>query len=59
MSVAYCLQLCGSEAYAGLEYGRECWCAAYLNSEAVRLADGECALRCSGEGTEVCGGELM
>lgn len=55
----YCVQVCGSAAYAGLEYGRECWCSAYLNSQAVKLADAACGMRCSGDQTEVCGGDLM
>ncbi|MCJ1306187.1 hypothetical protein MMC08_009005 [Hypocenomyce scalaris] len=52
MTVELCLQFCGSYTYAGLEYGRECWCSSLLNSNSVKLPDANCTLRCSGDQSE-------
>jgi len=59
MTVEQCFALCGSRTFAGLEYGRECWCSNVLNSYAEKLSDGNCSLTCSGDKKEVCGGPLM
>lgn len=59
MTVNQCLSFCGDDKYAGLEYGRECWCADMLNSYATKLPDASCSLTCTGDVTEVCGGSLM
>lgn len=59
MTVETCLKFCGDKTYAGLEYGRECWCAASLNAEAKKLDDKECNLQCKGNKGEICGGSLM
>ena len=61
MTVQTCLTQCSSGAgnvFAGLEYGRECWCAPDLNSFANKLPDANCTLPCAGNTTEVCGGPL-
>lgn len=58
MTVEQCMAFCGSNKYAGLEYGRECWCSDTLNSFAQKLPDLNCSLTCSGDKTEVCGGFL-
>lgn len=59
MTVESCLQFCGDKTYAGLEYGRECWCAAALNAQAKKLDDKECNIQCKGNKGEICGGTLM
>ncbi|MCJ1395049.1 hypothetical protein MMC18_007930 [Xylographa bjoerkii] len=58
MTVNYCLSYCGSSAYAGIEYGRECWCAPYINAESQKLPDTDCTDACEGDGTEICGDAL-
>ena len=61
MTVEACMEFCGDKTYAGLEYGRECWCAASLNAQAEKLDDKECTTPCAGKGKEgqICGGRLM
>lgn len=59
LTVDACLIFCGNSDYAGLEYGRECWCGSSLNTNAAKLADANCSLRCDGDDTEICGGPLM
>ncbi|MCJ1463627.1 hypothetical protein MMC07_002235 [Pseudocyphellaria aurata] len=61
MTIQTCLAQCNSGAgnvFAGLEYGRECWCAPDLNAFANKLPDTNCTLPCAGNATEVCGGAL-
>ncbi|MCJ1312696.1 hypothetical protein MMC25_006372 [Agyrium rufum] len=60
MTVAQCLAFCGQVGltYAGLEYARECWCAATLNTNAAKLPDANCTDPCAGDDTEICGGSL-
>ena len=58
MTVVYCLSFCGSNMFAGLEYGRECWCAPYLNANSAKLPDASCNDPCAADSAEVCGGSL-
>lgn len=58
MTVASCMAFCASSAFAGLEYGRECWCGGTLNADSSKLDDKTCSLRCSGDQNEICGGHL-
>ncbi|KAK4992902.1 hypothetical protein LTR50_000808 [Elasticomyces elasticus] len=58
MTPAICLSFCGGSQYAGLEYGRECWCSPYVNSLAAKLEDGSCNIACEGNASQVCGGRL-
>jgi hypothetical protein len=42
---------------AGLEYSSQCFCDNYVRNEAALAAsDSQCAMKCSGDNTEVCGG---
>ena len=61
-----CLIACSQYKYAGLEYGRECWCDYDIDSTSQFVTDG-CDLPCSGKYqtlyqpdlgnlTELCGG---
>lgn len=47
-----CLAKCasGGYAYAGVEYGQECFCASTLRSNAVQAPEGDCAMPCPGDG---------
>ncbi|CAL8579095.1 hypothetical protein XPA_004854 [Xanthoria parietina] len=58
MTVQRCLKFCGDKSYAGLEYGRECWCALSLNPLSQKLPDSQCNLGCKGNATQTCGGSL-
>lgn len=58
MSVSYCLTFCGTSKYAGLEYGRECYCSPYLNSLSKQLPDANCTKPCASDPTQICGGDL-
>jgi len=65
MTVQNCLTFCsngsavGEYAYAGLEYGRECWCADYLSALAARLDNASCDLPCDANSSQACGGPLI
>ncbi|KAI9892350.1 MAG: hypothetical protein M1814_001551 [Vezdaea aestivalis] len=56
MTVQICLDTCPQYQYAGLEYGRECWCGnAILNNAQVASSDSACNKVCKGNSTEYCG----
>jgi hypothetical protein len=52
--------------YAGIEYGRECWCGDTLDlggnrsavTVAAKVVDSECDFRCPGNQAEFCGGRV-
>lgn len=56
MTVDWCLNFCDGSQYAGLEYGRECWCSSYLSSLSTELPDGACGIPCKSNETAACGG---
>ncbi|KAF2108754.1 WSC domain-containing protein [Lophiotrema nucula] len=63
MSTTTCLAAAeaGNYAYAGLEYGRECWLGNTLSGNNtvtgnVRTAEDDCKLTCVGARGELCGG---
>ena len=60
MTIQSCLTYCSisSMQYAGLEYGRECYCAKYLSSFSEKLNDSRCLFACNGNASEICGGSL-
>ncbi|KAK0893473.1 hypothetical protein LTR02_012828 [Friedmanniomyces endolithicus] len=66
MTVSTCLAYCAqgyngaTMQYAGLEYGRECYCGAYLSPFSTQLtnASAHCIYACDGNGSQVCGGAL-
>jgi hypothetical protein len=63
-TVASCVAKCqtGGFAYAGLEYGRECYCGDALASGSVVASPASdpsaagCSMTCSGNNREYCGG---
>lgn len=69
MTVPVCLAFCATAAaatnstaaaysYAGLEYGRECWCGQYLSALATEEPAADCDLPCDGDASMLCGGNL-
>lgn len=61
MTIEKCLSDCWMYKYAGVEYGRECWCGNVLSVAGTGLTPGanvsnsECALKCPGNSSEFCG----
>jgi hypothetical protein len=59
-----CLEACRAYDYAGLEYGRECWCGnAPINwkgntgaTPGFNATETDCKMGCSGNSTQKCGG---
>ncbi|KAI0598833.1 WSC-domain-containing protein [Biscogniauxia sp. FL1348] len=62
MTVEMCTKACqdAAYAYAGLEYGRECWCGAKPWPDLEDASDPSCAMQCDmtcgGNGMQICGG---
>ncbi|QIW96711.1 hypothetical protein AMS68_002229 [Peltaster fructicola] len=48
----------GGYAYAGLEYGNECFCGSSFNNGGDLATDGSvgCSFACAGNSTQICGG---
>jgi WSC domain len=57
MSAEFCVGGCSAKgyAYAGAEYGKECWCANALNTASTALATTSCNMLCAGNKYEYCG----
>ncbi|KAF4635933.1 hypothetical protein G7Y89_g2164 [Cudoniella acicularis] len=62
MTIEMCLSTCWDYAYAGVEYGRECWCGNTLNvagnlgaTPSANVSDSQCNFLCPGNSTEYCG----
>ncbi|KAF2147301.1 uncharacterized protein K452DRAFT_314490, partial [Aplosporella prunicola CBS 121167] len=58
MTPERCFDFYGDEQYAGLEYGRECWCGPYFSTLTSELSPGYCNISCSGLDNAACGGSL-
>jgi len=57
MTIQKCLSFCGDSKYAGLEYGRECYCADTLsNGASLSSTSGQCVTPCAGSASTTCGG---
>ncbi|KAG8871579.1 hypothetical protein FRC20_010402 [Serendipita sp. 405] len=56
MTVEWCLDACDAAGYdyAGVEYGKECYCGNYSPPEVAN--DGRCDMSCEGNPGELCGG---
>ena len=48
MNVITCLGICSSYEYAGLEYGRECWCGNTLAGGSALTDISQCRMTCKG-----------
>ncbi|KAI5784974.1 WSC domain-containing protein [Peziza echinospora] len=55
MTVNACLERCAGLNYAGLEYGRECWCGTAIRPQATQRPHAECDILCAKNETEYCG----
>ncbi|CZR63536.1 uncharacterized protein PAC_13433 [Phialocephala subalpina] len=58
-TIESCINTCSSLNFsiAGLEYSSQCFCDNYIeNGGSLSSADTNCAMTCSGNGAEVCGG---
>ncbi|OCF56894.1 hypothetical protein L486_05749 [Kwoniella mangroviensis CBS 10435] len=57
MTAEWCVSGCQLKgyAYAGMEYGQECWCANTLSTSSTKLADSACNMLCPGNQREYCG----
>ncbi|KAL8689037.1 MAG: hypothetical protein Q9218_005195 [Villophora microphyllina] len=59
MTVELCLSKCYNYQYAGIEYGRECWCGNTLASTSAQAtAESQCNKKCPGDNSEICGAGL-
>ncbi|WVQ79634.1 hypothetical protein IAT38_001734 [Cryptococcus sp. DSM 104549] len=59
MTIETCLNFCGNKGfqYAGIEYGRECYCGnSLVNGASLTLPSTGCSVACAGDDTTVCGG---
>ncbi|CZR66932.1 uncharacterized protein PAC_16833 [Phialocephala subalpina] len=54
-AIGLCTAACYPYKYAGVEYGRECWCGDSLEGGSSQVPDSECAMPCAGDAGEVCG----
>ncbi|KAM0794890.1 WSC domain-containing protein [Usnea florida] len=64
MTVESCVDFCQAATptmkYAGVEYARECYCAASLpNTATVASSAGSCNMLCTGNSKEYCGGSSV
>lgn len=62
MTIPRCLAVCAPYRYAGVEYGRECWCGNALNlagnagaTPGANVSDAQCNFPCPGNSSEFCG----
>lgn len=62
MTIEACLERCWEYRYAGVEYGRECWCGDVLDfrgeadaTPGRTVADSECSFPCPGDERVSCG----
>jgi hypothetical protein len=55
MTQDLCVSTCAKRGYgfAGVEYGRECWCGSSMPS--VSAPAGDCDMKCGGDPTQSCG----
>lgn len=54
MTIEKCAADCAGYSYFGLEFGKECFCGNEYSGVHKPLED--CYLKCSGDGTQLCGG---
>jgi hypothetical protein len=58
MTTETCLTACGAKGFpfAGVEFGRECYCGVVLGNGTLATDVGECSSMCTGNSTQFCGG---
>lgn len=59
LTIISCIEFCSSKkfTYAGLEWGRECWCSNALNPKYAPKEGimGKCGMKCVGDANQICG----
>ncbi|KAF9873174.1 hypothetical protein CkaCkLH20_09337 [Colletotrichum karsti] len=57
LSQETCIEFCDGKGYglAGVEWGKECYCGYLLDSSALKSAETDCSMPCTGNKDEVCG----
>ena len=58
LTLEKCLSACkvGGYAFAGVEYGQECYCGVVLGNGTLSVADDQCNMACTGNPSQLCGG---
>lgn len=56
MTLERCAEFCSPFRYFGTEYASECFCGNSLSPVSTTAADSECAMSCSGNPAQFCGG---
>ena len=58
LTIENCISTCVGLGYvvAGLEYSQQCFCDNFTRNGANLTTDSDCAMTCSGDTTETCGG---
>ncbi|TWU73628.1 hypothetical protein ED733_002615 [Metarhizium rileyi] len=53
-----CLAACEKEGFpfAGVEFGKECWCGVVLANDTAKVDDTQCNMPCQGDSASTCGG---
>ncbi|KAK4117256.1 WSC-domain-containing protein [Canariomyces notabilis] len=55
MTLEACAAACDGYSYFGVEYGSQCYCGTDLRPTAQQVSQAECATRCGGDKSNVCG----
>ncbi|CAG5128244.1 unnamed protein product, partial [Candidula unifasciata] len=55
-----CIEHCyrSGQKYAGLQYGKECWCGSSYGKHGSKLEEAHCFTKCPGNASETCGAYL-
>ncbi|GKT49252.1 WSC domain-containing protein [Colletotrichum spaethianum] len=56
MTLEYCASYCSDYKYFGTEYSSECYCGNFLDKSSSTAPLADCAMTCSGNQYEYCGG---
>lgn len=56
MTLESCAAFCSGYQYFGVEYAQECYCGSCFNAGSAVIASGKCAMTCTGDASEFCGG---
>src|ERR1041384_1093664 len=56
MTLQSCTAFCAGYAFAGVEYGRECYCGNGFGDGSVGASASQCSMRCAGDAGTLCGG---
>uniref|UniRef100_A0A2C9MAE7 protein xylosyltransferase n=1 Tax=Biomphalaria glabrata TaxID=6526 RepID=A0A2C9MAE7_BIOGL len=55
-----CIDHCyrSAQKYAGLQYGKECWCGSSYGKHSDKLDEAHCFTKCPGDASQTCGAYL-